>query len=83
MSYKAICKYINNFSRNTVYYSIALKEDYIMHENILSQIISLLCVENNFRQHLKFYVDIHVVFFLLLFRTYTVDFRYLDFAYLE
>ena len=46
MSYKEICKYIKNFSRNTVYYLIALK-DYIMH----SPITSLLCIENNFQQH--------------------------------
>ena len=51
MSHKAIFKYINNFSRNTVYNPFALKEGYIMHENILSQITFLLCVENNFRQH--------------------------------
>ena len=53
MSYKAICKYINNFFTNTVYYLIALKQDYIMHENILSQITSLLQVENNFPQHVR------------------------------
>ena len=42
MSYKAVCKYINNFLRNTIYYPNTLKENYIMHETYFRKDLKFL-----------------------------------------